>query len=321
MDGLAVATTNILRIRSSVTDPMRLWFSPVLLVLLSALLLAAQPARANRVEIPGVGGVTLTAEYTPPPSGNINAPGMLLLHDCSGLWSKPGVMAARPARMAGLLQELGYGVLMVDSFGPRGVHEVCTTPSHDRPVNVQRRAEDAQRAINWLKARKEIDSSRIAVLGWSQGATTVLSLMNADNPGVRAAVAFYPSCAQFLKLSQRYQPAAPTLVLAGEADDWTPVEPCRDLVARSGMDTFRLVSYPDVFHDFDDPGVEVHVRKDIPNEQHPGQGVTVGYNQAATDDAYRRVFKWCSRWLDPFHTYPYEQRTSRAPTPTPVKRQ
>ncbi|GGP18459.1 dienelactone hydrolase family protein [Silvimonas iriomotensis] len=265
--------------------------------------------------------MTLTAEYTPPPSGNVNAPGMLLLHDCSGLWVKPGVMAARPARMAGLLQELGYGVLMVDSFGPRGVHEVCTTPSHDRPVNVQRRAEDAQRAINWLKARKEIDSSRIAVLGWSQGATTVLSLMNSDNPGVRAAVAFYPSCAPFLKLSQRYQPAAPTLVLAGEADDWTPVEPCRDLVSHSGMDTFRLVSYPEVFHDFDDPGVEVHVRKDIPNEQHPGQGVTVGYNQAATDDAYRRVFKWCSRWLDPFHTYPYEQRTSRAPTPTPVKKQ
>lgn len=284
----------------------------------AVLLACAGAADAARVEIAGPGGITLPAEWMAPPSATGNAPGMLLLHGCGGLWAKPGVLATRPAHMAALLQELGYGVLMVDSFGPRGVRETCTASSKGA-LNSTRRAEDAQRAVNWLKSRKEIDSSRIAVLGWSQGATTVLALMDRDNPGVRAAVAFYPGCGSFLRTAQPYQPAAPTLMLMGEADDWTPVEPCRDLVTRSGMDTFRLVSYPDVYHDFDDPGLEVHLRKDIANDTHPGGGVMVGFNQSATDDAYRRVFKWCSRWLDPFHTYPYEQRTSRpSGVPTPA---
>ena len=41
----------------------------------------------------------------------------------------------------------------------------------------------------------------------------------------RAAVAFYPPCRRF-----KGDMTAPTLILIGELDDWTPAEECRKMV-------------------------------------------------------------------------------------------
>ncbi|BCL75709.1 dienelactone hydrolase [Jeongeupia sp. HS-3] len=240
----------------------------------------------------------LSGEYFSPPNGAQRAPAMLLLHGCGGLWSRPGVLTARHARMASLLQELGYGVLLLDSFGSRGLREQCTVPASERRVNVAQRVDDAQRAINWLKMRREIDANRVGALGWSNGATVLLNLVGREKPGIKAAVAFYPGCESLARRS-RYTPAVPTLILIGEADDWTPAQACQRLAEKAGNDTFHLVTYPDTYHDFDIPGSGVRVRKDVPAAVDPVYGVTIAPNQTATDDAYRRTFKWIGRWMDP----------------------
>ena len=64
----------------------------------------------------------------------------------------------------------------------------------------------------------------------------------------QAAVAYYPAC-----LLPLVTLAAPTLILAGEQDDWTPAERCREMVAHARPDSapIALHVYPDAHHAFD----------------------------------------------------------------------
>jgi dienelactone hydrolase len=60
---------------------------------------------------------------------------------------------------------------------------------------------------------------------------------------------------------------APTLILTGTADDWTPAARCREMVAhaRPGGAAIALVVYPGAHHAFDvaelAPGVRVHSQR------------------------------------------------------------
>jgi len=47
--------------------------------------------------------------------------------------------------------------------------------------------------------------------------------------------------------------------------------------------------YPDSYHDFDNPTGQVRLRTDVPNGVHPGQGVHVGPNPVAREQAYARL--------------------------------
>ncbi|MFM8901056.1 MAG: hypothetical protein ACKOF9_14070, partial [Burkholderiales bacterium] len=66
-------------------------------------------------------------------------------------------------------------------------------------------------------------------------------------------------------------------------DDWTPPQPCVALAQRGGSEV-RV--FDDSYHDFDNPLPGVRVRADVPNGVRPGQGVHVGQNPAARDEAY-----------------------------------
>ena len=69
---------------------------------------------------------------------------------------------------------------------------------------------------------------------------------------VRGFVAFYPGC-NFYDRRAGWAPSAPLLIVMGEADDWTPAEPCRRLAAKF-PERIKLVLYPGAYHDFDAPG-------------------------------------------------------------------
>jgi len=47
--------------------------------------------------------------------------------------------------------------------------------------------------------------------------------------------------------------------------------------------------YADSYHDFDNPVGQVRVRHDVPNGVNPGQGVHVGPNSVARENAYLRL--------------------------------
>jgi dienelactone hydrolase len=95
-----------------------------------------------------------------------------------------------------------------------------------------------------------VRADRIGVIGFSHGGRTVLSAVQGGSapPPSAAAVALYPGCDERV----HFNIAVPTLILAGEKDDWTPVERCRAVVR--GLTRPELVSitvYPNAYHGFD----------------------------------------------------------------------
>jgi len=177
------------------------------------------------------------------PAGAGPFPVVIMLHGCAGLYETH-------AEWAALAADWGYASLRVDSFGPRGLDEICTDILKPVP-----RAADVNGAIAYLQTRGEVDASRIAVMGWSHGAGVALQI--AAEPGslrddleaaLVATVALYPYC---LRSSPPY--GMPLLVLIGGADDWTPAGLCETMVENLPPQgaPVELVVYPGATHSFD----------------------------------------------------------------------
>jgi dienelactone hydrolase len=59
-----------------------------------------------------------------------------------------------------------------------------------------------------------------------------------------------------------------------------------------------IVTYPDTYHDFDNPGIKSkRVRMEVPNGVNPGHGVTVAPNPQAREDARKRVAAFFAEFL------------------------
>lgn len=255
------------------------------LVAAVALALWLLPATASAVTFDSLTNppVELSALiYRPPGSGPF--PAVVLLHGCSGIIRTELAWAVE-------LQKMGYVSLIVDSFKPRGHHEICTD---FKRVSRQERVLDAYGALRWLQAQPFVDPRRIGVAGWSNGAYTVLQVVDTGSQhpaeGFRAAIAVYPDC-RFDKNTRFY---APVLILIGERDDWTLASHCRDLAAagsaRPGAPVVLEV-YPEALHGFDNPGQGLLYVPNVINGNKPGGccGATVGYDPAARADAIERV--------------------------------
>jgi len=258
------------------------------LILAALLALLALPARAETVSVPSLdrreGQVLPLLGHWLPAQGQAGPrPALVLLHGCGGAYDRGGRLSQRMRDYTALLNGEGWHVLVLDSLTPRGERELCTQKTGQRAVTMTNRRRDAQGALQWLAARPEVDAARLALLGWSNGGSTVLAATNLRQDEVktwplkpRAAVAFYPGCESELK--RGYAPSAPLLMLVGAADDWTPAAPCEAL-ARDGADQQqqrpRLVSYAGAYHEFDSDA-PLRLRAEVPNGVHPGQGVHVG---------------------------------------------
>lgn len=232
-------------------------------------------------------------------------PAVVMLHGCGGAYARDGVLNARHRMWGELLAAHGYVALLLDSFSSRGVKELCTQKFDERSLKEADRVGDAYAALAFLRRRSDVDAKRVAVLGWSHGGGTVLgAITRPRNPdtGFARAVAFYPGCTSRAKRPAAFNPYAPLLVLIGESDDWIPAAPCQALAgavrARGGP--MEIVTYPDTYHDFDNPGIRhKRVRTEVPNGVHPGQGVTAAPNAQAREDAKRRVLAFLQEMTVP----------------------
>src|SRR5215475_6473116 len=95
----------------------------------------------------------------------------------------------------------GYLALLPDSFGPRGKAHGFGRGTHDDPerddVNERTvRPLDAEAALGFLHARKDVVPQRIFLQGWSNGGSTALNVMirQGAGAGFRGALVFYPGC-------------------------------------------------------------------------------------------------------------------------------
>ena len=259
---------------------------------------AQSPAAAQAVQVPSLDRAQGTAVVLPghwfAAPGNAAAPAMVLMHGCGGNQDSKGRLAARYTELAARLNAMGVHVLVTDSFTPRGEKQICKQKSGQRRITQLNRRRDALGALQWMAAQPGVDATRLGLLGWSNGGSTVLAATNLMHPEVAAAavrpslaVAFYPGCEA--ERDRGYAPNSPLLMLLGEADDWTPPGPCKALAAavRQGPKP-EVESYEGAYHGFDGTA-PVRLRADVPNGVKPGQGVHVGADPAAREAAAKKL--------------------------------
>jgi dienelactone hydrolase len=261
---------------------MKTWFSIKLysgLALLIVLCSAANGAAARGFDPAKVGGPTSGAAaelYLPAGAAPVGA--VVVLHGCDGIEPHYRQWAQR-------LADWGYAALLIDSFGPRGFQEVC---NRGLLVPPEAQARDAFDGAAYLRAAPQVHAQRVGVIGFSHGGWAVLKAVLAglvrrpNEPAFAAAVAFYPGC------EPRDPPGRPletdTLILIGDADDWTPAARCakwRDAVQTHGH-VLQMKTYPGARHGFDAPG-----------QPHFYAGHYVGQDPAALADSLtetRRFF-------------------------------
>ena len=264
-----------------------------LLFLLLSSLAAASASAQSMVNVPSLdqrdgSALSLPAYWFAAERGADEGPrpAVVLLHGCGGPLDTKDRLSQRLTAYAKLFNAEGWHALAVDSLTPRGEKELCTQRTGTRRVTQANRRLDALGALQWLASQPGVDGKRLALLGWSNGGSTVLAANNRLHRDVaraavtpRAAVAFYPGCET--ELARRYAAAGSTLLLVGEKDDWTPAAPCVELAAVPGSG-MKVIVYPDAYHGFDG-SAPLRVRTDVPNGARPGQGVTVGGNPAARE--------------------------------------
>ena len=241
-------------------------------------------ADSRRRQQPGPNGVNLDAALVLP-EGQTRAPPIVALHGCGGPFP------SRDGQWAVLLAKAGHIVLLPDSFGSRGLGSQCAMKEREvTPAELRR--QDAIDTAQWLAARPGTPPGGVALIGWSNGGSTVLETARvaAGLPTdlFRQFAAFYPGCPSANEDPSR-KPSAPMLILMGEDDDWTPAPPCRDLAARF-PDEISFVAYPGAYHDFDAPNRPVRVRTGAVST--PSGLAHVGTNEPARQDALERLPKW-----------------------------
>lgn len=229
------------------------------------------------------------------PEGPGPFPAVVAMHGCGGLWRDADRLSTRHSDWGERLVAAGFIVLMPDSYGSRGLGSQCGVK--DVTIRASReRVGDAMAARRWLQERPDVQRDSVSLLGWSGGGSTILAAIRTDRrpadrrPDFSRAVAFYPGC-RTQSESRSFEARLPTLILMGDADDWTPPAPCDFLAkaARARGEAVQLVLYPGAVHDFDHPRLDRREREGIAFAPSGTGKVTVGTDPAAREDAIRRV--------------------------------
>jgi dienelactone hydrolase len=206
---------------------------------------SAAPAPINGDSV-GAPGSNARAELFLP-SGSGPFPAVVVLHGCDGV-------GPHYRDWADDLAAWGYVALLVDSYRPRGYRNVC---NHGMDVPPLEQAQDGFDGAAYLRSLANVRADRIGVIGFSHGGWAVLKAVLADT--VRqdralpfaAAIAFYPGCDP---------PGSPlatdTLILIGDADDWTPAARCERWrkAARTAGHVLLMKTYRGALHGFDAKG-------------------------------------------------------------------
>jgi len=260
------------------------------------------------VSFPSADGRTTLVGYVYRPMGShpTRTPAVVMMHGRRGAYSSlangnynASTLSRRHQQWGHLWAQRGYLAVLVDGFAPRGYPHGFDQGTYDqRPESLDEvtvRPLDAYGALAYLRGRNDVLANRIALQGWSNGASATLATMSSDTPalksptpatGFRGALAFYPGCGLKGHFNHGLVPYAPVRVLMGSADEEVSPAHCGELVDKSrahhGDITIKL--YPGATHDFDDPGEN---RQRVPA------------NVAARDDAMTGATEFFAMMLKP----------------------
>lgn len=187
------------------------------------------------------GGKAIRMDFYLPTVNGHKLPAVIGLHGSGG-------GHATMADPAGLLAEQGFAVYVLHYFDRTG------TESADRETifrNFPAWMKTLWDAVSFVERRAEVDSERIALLGFSLGA--YLSLSNASiDKRVRAVVEFFGGLPKEMKFFMRR--LCPVLILHGDSDETVPVAEAyhlQEVLQRKNID-YEMKIYPGAGHGFSD---------------------------------------------------------------------
>jgi dienelactone hydrolase len=262
----------------------------------------------------------IAGELRIPKPGPDRLPAVVIVHGSGGIDFNHGMWA-------GELNKAGFATFTIDSFTGRGI---VNTITNQEQLSSYTMMNDAFSSLAVLAKHPRIDPDKIAVMGFSRGAIPSLyASMNRfqntyapEGAKFAAYIGFYTPCGVALIDDEKVS-AEPIRLYHGVADDWVPVGPCRDYVARlkKAGANIDLVEYPGAYHAFDLQTIPATLRlpqaptwrncrfEEKPkgvisdmgqpatssNEPCMERGVTIGYNAEATDAARKDVVDFLSK--------------------------
>ena len=228
------------------------------------------------------------------PAGAGPFPAVVLFHGCGGLRDSL-------RQWAELLRDAGVLVVATDSYTGRRLawQDVC----RGWKLLGGERAGDVWVSLARVRQRPDVDSKRVALVGWSHGAWSVMELFalaDGDRPPglgeaprtapsqVAGLVLLYPYCGLAARARRRWLGAPPTLMLLAGSDSIVSSDACRTWGnAHPGVTTHV---YPGVDHGFD----QAVASGDWPSS----------YDEVAARDARRRVLSFLLARIGPFGSAP-----------------
>ena len=274
----------------------------------AALIAAPVGAAAQQVTVEPVvfqrrdGETQLTGYVFRTADAPAKAPAVVMLHGRSGAYSTLAegrydatTLSARHKAWGRLLARNGYVALMVDDFGPLGYPQGFGRFSYgERPEEldeVARRPLHAYGALHYLRTRADVEGTRVALLGWSNGARATLAAMADDKPGdmrtigFRTGIALYPGCGLKGRFDRSgYTPYNPVRVFMGSADAEVSPALCQRFVrrARNRGGDIDITMFDGAEHSYDTP---IRSRQSVPAN---------AAAKAATETA---ILSWLDRML------------------------
>jgi dienelactone hydrolase len=179
-------------------------------------------------------------------------PAVVLLHGAGG------VIGTRELTYARQFAARGVAALVVDVFGARRER---ATGFVNRLLEITEAMflADAYAALDYLRARPEIDETRVALIGFSYGGmvatyaayTQVAERYAPNGHRFAAHIAFYAPC--IAEFEDHRATGAPLLMLYGMRDAIIDPERCAEVAAQlvEGGSEVEVIAYPEAAHQWD----------------------------------------------------------------------
>ena len=156
------------------------------------------------------------------------------------------------------IRQAGFIVFAMHPFDSRGVN---STVGNQINVTSETVIYDMAMSLNLLWDDQRIDNQKIYAAGWSLGGTAALfngwmplqTSLNKNGASFAGYLMWYPGCLALPDLNEWDKDLMQIYI--SEEDNWTPPQPCRELVAdinSQGGNAFIEI-YPNSFHSFDGP--------------------------------------------------------------------